>query len=140
MKSGPLAKATHALYRPCMLSRLFIILIAAQTGLTAALLAPALVGLVEGALVLAVLLLLGGLLGGLLEGIGQGRRRLLLISATTAAASTSAAALLLLHLGQHLLLDLEQFELRHLQLQQQPLDLLPPLQQLVQLHLLDLLP
>ena len=37
MKSGPLANAIHALYRPRMLSRLFIILIAAQTGLTAAL-------------------------------------------------------------------------------------------------------
>ena len=68
-------------------------------GRTATLLAPALVGLVEGSLVLAVLLL-----GGLLEGIGQGRRRLLLISAA-AAASTSATALLL-DLGQHLLLDL----------------------------------
>ena len=70
-------------------------------GRTATLLAPALVGLVEGSLVLAVLLL-----GGLLEGIGQGRRRLLLISTAAAAAASTSATALLLHLGQHLLLDL----------------------------------
>ena len=74
-------------------------------GRTATLLASALVGLVEGSLVLAVLLL-GGLLGGLPEGIGQGRRRLLLISTTAAAAASTSATALLLHLGQHLLLDL----------------------------------